>query len=304
MKNLFPSSIRSKLILLGVLALIPVVLLTVINSWVQRRLEVVAANHRMAKILDFAIIHEEDIIRETHQILAMLADVPTLHEGGKPASEILARFLKNSPQYTNFVVCRPDGQVIASAVPLITTLNFSDRPHFRDLIKNKSFTIGQYVVGRITGKPIIVFGYPVLDRQGEVTAVLLAPLDLSHVTKFEAEIDVQAPANSTYVKLDSHGSVLSAYPEAQVFGRGNPLEKSLFQRIAKEKKGSFEAAGADGVERLFLFSPYRSPLNKEGGYALLGISTKAIFAEVNRLFVMNLKVLSIIAVLFLAIIWI
>lgn len=121
MKNLFPSSIRSKLILLGVLALIPVVLLTVINSWYQRRLEVAAANHRMAKILDFEIIHEEDIIRETHQILGMLADVPTLHEGGKTVSEILARFLKNSPQYTNFVVCRPDGQVIASAVPLTTT---------------------------------------------------------------------------------------------------------------------------------------------------------------------------------------
>src|SRR5512140_1194759 len=304
MKNLFLSSIRSKLILLGVLALIPVVLLTVINSWYHGRTEVAAANHRMAKTLDFAIIHEEDIIRETHQILAMLADVPILHEGGKPVSEILARLLKNSPQYTNFVVCRPDGQVIASAVLLATTLNFSDRPYFRDLIGNKSFTIGQYVVGRITGKPIIVFGYPVLDRQGKVTTVLLAPLDLSHVTKFEAELDVQAPANSTYVKLDSHGSVLSAYPEAQVFGRGNPLEKSLFQGIAKEKKGSFEAVGADGVERLFLFSPYRSPLNKEGGYALLGIPTKAIFAEVDRLFVMNLKVLSITAVLFLAIIWI
>jgi CheY-like chemotaxis protein len=81
------------------------------------------------------------------------------------------RFLKNSPQYANFVVCRPEGRVIASAVPLIAALNFSDRPYFRDLIKNKSFTIGQYVMGRITGKPIIVFGYPVLDRQGKEIAI-------------------------------------------------------------------------------------------------------------------------------------
>ena len=60
MKNLFPSSIRSKLILLGVLAFLPVVLLTVFNSWYQRRLEVAEANERMAKILDFAILHEEE----------------------------------------------------------------------------------------------------------------------------------------------------------------------------------------------------------------------------------------------------
>ncbi|PJB32393.1 MAG: hypothetical protein CO109_04870, partial [Deltaproteobacteria bacterium CG_4_9_14_3_um_filter_65_9] len=92
-------------------------------------------------------------------------------------------------------------------------------------------------------------------------------------------------------------------PEARVFGRGHPLEKSLFQRISKEKKGTFEAVGSDGVERLYLFSPYRSPMNKEGGYALLGIPTKALFAEVDRLFVMTLTVLSISAVLFLAIIW-
>lgn len=301
MKNLFPSSIRSKLILLVVLAFLPVVLLTGFNSWYQRRLDVAEVKERMAKILNFAVLHEEEVIRETHQILAILAEVPILLDGGKPASEILARLLKNSPQYTNFVVCRPDGQVIASAVPIITAENFSDRPYFQDVLKNKSFSIGQYVVGRITGKPIIVFGYPVLDRQGKVAAVLLAPLDLSRVTRFEAEIDVQTPGNSPYVKLDSHGSVLSAYPEAQVFGRGHPLEKTLFQKISKEKKGTFEVAGADGVERLYLFSPYRSPMNKEGGYVLLGIPTKALFAEADRLLAMNLTVLSIVALLFLAI---
>jgi len=301
LRNPFPSSIRSKLILLGVLAFLPVVLMTVFNSWYQRRLEVAEAKERMAKILDFAILHEEDVIRETHQILAMLANIPILHEGGKPAGEFLARLLKNTPQYTNFVVCRPDGQVVASAVPLMTAEDFSDRPYFQDVLKNKSFTIGQYVVGRITGKPIIVFGYPVLDRRGEVTAVLLAPLDLSRVTGFEAEIVVQTPGKSTYVKLDGHGSVLSTYPEAQLFGKGLPLEGSLFKRISKEKEGTFEAAGADGVERLFLFSPYQSPLNEEGGYVLLGIPTKAFFAEVDRLLVMNLAVLALIALLFLAI---
>src|SRR3990172_2023975 len=141
----------------------------------------------MAKILDFAILHEEEVIREAHQILATLAEVPILPKGGKPANEILARFLKNTTQYTSFVVCRPDGQVVASSVPVTTALNFSDRSYFREVLKNKSFSIGQFVVGRITGKPIVVFGYPVLDRQGKVTAVLLASLDLSRVTKFEAE---------------------------------------------------------------------------------------------------------------------
>jgi PAS domain S-box-containing protein len=301
MKSLFPLSIRSKLILLGVLAFLPVVLLTGFNSWYQRRLVVAEVKERMAKILDFAVLHEEEVVQETHQILAILAEAPILLDGGKPASELLARLLKASPQYTNFVVCRPNGQVIASAVPLKAPENFSDRPYFQDVLKNKSFTIGQFVVGRITGKPIIVFGYPVLDRQGTTAAVILAPLDLSRVTRFEAEIDVQTPGNSPYVKLDSHGTVLSAYPEAQVFGRGHPLEESLFKRISKEKKGTFQAVGADGVERLYLFSSYRSPMNREGGYVLLGIPTKALFAGIDRQLAVNLMVLALIALLFMAI---
>ena len=301
MRNLFPSSIRSKLILLGVLAFLPVVLLTVFNSWNLRRLEAADAKERMAKILDFAILHEEEVVREAHRILATLAEVPNLLKGGKPASEVLVRLLKNSPEYTNFAVAGPDGHVIASAVPLLKALNFSDRPYFQDVLKSKSFAISQYLVGRITGKPIVVFGYPVLDRQGNVAAVLIAPLDLSRVTRFEAEIAVQTPASSSYVKLDRHGNVLTAYPDAQVFGKGHPLEKSLFDRISEEKKGTFQVAGADGVERLYLFASYQSPMNKEGGFVLLGIPTKALFAGIDRQLAMNLTVLALIAVLFLAI---
>ncbi|HQT97576.1 MAG TPA: PAS domain S-box protein [Thermodesulfobacteriota bacterium] len=303
MKNLFPSSIRSKLILLGVLAFLPVLLLTVFNSWHHRRLEIADARVRMGKILDFAVLHEEEVIRETHRILAMLADVPILLEGGKPAGEYLARFLKHSPEYANFGLIRPDGQVIASALPFKKSLNLSDRPYFQDAIKARTLSVGRYQVGRITGTPVINFGYPVIDRQGKLTAVIFAALDLSRVTKFGSEINVQTPENSSYVKLDSHGSVLSAYPPAQVFGRGDPLEKSFLRKILKEKKGMFEASGSDGVERLYQFSSYRSPLDKEGGYALLGIPTKALFSEVDRLFVMVLVVLSVSAVLFLAIIW-
>ena len=303
MKNLYPTNIRSKLILLGVLAFLPVVLLTVFTSWHLRKLEIAEARERMAKILDFAILHEEEVIRETHRILSVLAEVPNLRDGGKPESEILARLLKNSPEYTNFVVCRPDGQVVASAIPLTTAMNFSDRPYFQEVLKSKSFSIGQYTVGRITGKPIVVFGYPVIDRWGNVTAVLLAPLDLSRVTRIEAEINVQTPRNSTYVKLDGNGAVLTSYPESQMFGRGHPLEKPLFEKISKEKKGTFQAVGVDGVERLYLFSPFRGPLNRNEGYALLGIPTRELFTEVNRILVVELAALAVIAVLFLAVVW-
>jgi PAS domain S-box-containing protein len=303
MRKLLPASIRSKLILLGVLAFLPVILLTIFNSWHQRKSDVADAKERMAKILKFAVLHEEENVRETHRILATLAEIPIVRKGGNPASEYLARFLKNSPEFANVGLIRPNGQVIASALPFNKSLNLSDRSYFQDAIKTRSFSVGQYQVGRISGKPVLNFGYPILDRQGKVSAVIFTALDLSLITKFEAEIDVQTPENSPYVKLDNNGAVLTSYPAAQVFGRGHPLEKSLFERISREKRGTFVATGVDGVERMYVFSPFRGPLSKEGGYALLGIPTKALFAETNRLLLKNLAVLSVVCLLFLAIMW-
>ena len=59
----------------------------------------------------------------------------------------------------------------------------------------------------------------------------------------------------------------------------------------------------DGVERLYLFSPFRGPLNKNEGYALLGIPTKELFTEVNRILVVELTALAVIGILFLAVVW-
>ena len=303
MRNLFFSSIRSKLTLLGVLAFLPVLLLIIFNSWHQRTVEVAEANKRMANILDFAVSNEEEILQETQHMLAILAEVPVIRGGGKPADEFLARLLKNRPEYANIGIIRPDGQVISSAVPFNKPINVSDRQYFKDALRTRSFSVGQYQIGRITGKPIINFGYPILDQKGDVSAVIFAGLELSHVTKTEVEINIQAPENSVYVKLDSNAAVLTSYPESQVSGQRHPLEKSFIERIMREKKGTFVATGVDGVERLFLFSPFRGPLDKEGGYALLGIPTKGLFAEVNRLLIMNLTVLGIVVLLFLAIVW-
>ncbi len=303
MKAFLRAGIKSKFILLVVLAVLPVVLLMFFNSWYHRKSHVEEAVKRIEKILSFAVLHEEGTIREAHRILAMLAEVSIVRKGGHHANEYLARVLKASPGYTNFGVIRPDGQVIASAIPLKEPPNVSDRPYFQDALKNRSFSIGSYQIGRTSGKPSVPFGYPVLDRQGKVIAVLFAGIDLSLATKFEAEVEVQTPQNSPYVKLDLNGSVLTSFPEAQVFGRGHPLEKSLFKKISTEKTGTFIATGMDGVERLYVFSPLRGPLNKEGGYALLGIPTKSLFAEANDLFFTNIAVLSVVGVFFLTIVW-
>jgi PAS domain S-box-containing protein len=303
MGNLAPASIRSKLLLLGSLAFLPVVLLTVFNAWHQRKVEVEKATDRMTKVLQFAVINEEEVVQGTQQLMAALAEVPQVREGGSRCSGFLARILKHSPGYLNLGTHSLDGQVVCSALPLKRPVNAIDLPHFQGALRNRSLAIGQFTLGRITGRPVILFGYPVTDRKGAVSSVLFASIDLSQVTKFEAEIDVQTPGDAPYVKLDRNGKVLSSYPASQLFGRGNPVEKALFDQISSTKHGTFRATGADGVDRLYIYSAFQGQISREGGYALLGIPTRALFAESDRLLVANLTVLLAIVGIFLTIIW-
>ncbi len=304
MKDFFPSKLRSKLILLSGLAFLPVLFLLFFNFISYRNHEIAEAREKRAEILRLAVIFEEEAIRNTHRILAMLAENPAVRRGGNPADAVLARLLKDNPEYANFGVVDRDGRVTASGLPLTQPVNLSDRVYIRDALRSRSLAVGRYQVGRITGRPSINFGYPVLDRQGNVTAVVYAALDLSRETRLETEIGVQMPKNSSYVKIDNDGAVVSAHPETEAFGVGRSLEKSLFEKISKEKTGMFQASGPDGVERLYVFSSFPGSNDPGRGYALLGTPTESLFRQVNRMFDINVAVLSAVVALVLAIVWI
>jgi PAS domain S-box-containing protein len=291
------------LILLVFLVLVPITILTAFHAWEERRRDVEHATAQAEVIFNFAVINEQKNRLETEEILAGLAKVPGVAKGGGECSSYLSSLLKNYPRYINFGVAQPDGEVVCSAVPFGRPLNIADRPYFRSALENRAFSIGQYQMGRITGKPSINFGYPVLDRNGKVSGVIVAAEDLSYVTEFEVIVTAQMPVTSTYVKLDSHGLVLSSYPASQLFGRGNSLEKSFFEKISKEKKGTFTATGTDGVERMYLFSTLWGSLFGEESYVLLGIPVKALFAESERIEARNLTVLGMVTVLAILVMW-
>ncbi|MGZ8448300.1 MAG: PAS domain S-box protein [Candidatus Deferrimicrobiaceae bacterium] len=250
------------------------------------------------------MINEQKNLLETEEILARLAEVPVVAKGGGECSSYLSNLLKNYPRYINIGVARPDGEVACSAVPFERPLNLADRLYFRRALESRSFSIGQYQVGRITGKPSINFGSPVLDRNGKVSGVVYVAADLSYVTEFEFKVAAHMPGDSIYVKLDSNGSVLSIYPASQLFGGGNSLEKSFFEKISKEKKGTFTATGTDGVERMYLFSTvWGSSLYGEEAYVLLGIPVNALFAEAKRSLSRDLAILAMVTAITILVMW-
>jgi PAS domain S-box-containing protein len=303
MRRFFFTGVRTRLAFLFLLALLPIIVLEIIRILDHRRDPVESAKKRAEELINFAVMNEEDILRETRQILGTLSEIPTVVRGEERCNELLAVFRRNYPQYANFGVIRPDGEVYGSAIPLKNPVNDSDRAFFRDALATREFSIGHFEVGRISGKPSIYFGYPVMDRKGKVTAVVFASLDLSEVKEFEYKTDALTTRNYTYVKLDRNGSVLTSYPTLDSLGKGNFPGKPIFERISKEKKGTFHAVGADGVERLYTFSILGHSLHKGSAYVLLAIPTKEILAKSEQELTRSVAILAVVTLLALAVIW-
>ena len=194
------ASLRARLILLVLLAVIPALGLILYSGAEQRRL---AAENTRADALSLARLLAADharFIEETRQLLLTLAHLSAVREENSTAcDQLFAGLLSEYPQYTNLGAISSQGNVYCSAVPIKQVVNLANRNYFQRAIENKSFAIGNYQIDEITGSPTISFGYPVLDQQGKVQSVVFAALNLNWLDKLVTQS--QLPEGAALIML-------------------------------------------------------------------------------------------------------
>jgi len=89
-------------------------------------------------------------------------------------------------------------------------------------------SIGDYQVGRITGKPSFNLSYPVIDPAGRVQAVVFAALDLDWLNGSDYALQMQLPAGATWTKIDGKGTILARYPAPEKWLVANPCQTWRF----------------------------------------------------------------------------
>jgi hypothetical protein len=93
--------------------------------------------------------------------------------------------VKQNEIYSVIVAATPDGRLLASSTPLTAgSVRISDRKYFRDALRTKDFSAGEYVMGRVSGVPVINYGYPVLDENENIVTVVVAGFKLYKYDNF------------------------------------------------------------------------------------------------------------------------
>jgi|GEM_PF-1752952 len=303
MKRIDFSSIRVRLLLLIILASIPAMLFIANNALEERSAATARIQAETMQLTKLSASSQEEWLEGAHQLLATLAHHPAVRNRDPGAcSRYFADIHKSYSRYANIFAVAPDGDVFCSAIPMKQAVSSADREYFKRAVSSGNFSIGDYQpAGRVTGIPVIVAAYPVYDGEGNLQAVVAASLDLRWLNKLAETM--QLPPNSTFIVIDRKGTVLARYPEPEKWGGQSMPEAGIVKMILSQDKGTAEASGLDGVNRLFASAPVRSKGVETGIFVGVGIPVSISYAHINDRFVRNFTWLGITILFMLAITW-
>jgi PAS domain S-box-containing protein len=301
----FPfASLRARLLLLILLAVVPVTALTIYTNIEQRRLAAADAKAETLRLVRLAASDQQDTIRDTRQFLFALAQLPDVRSADSvDCSAFLARLFNQYPQYALFGVIAPNGDLICSALPTDGPINLAHRDYFQQILQTHEFAISSFQSDSISDRATLDVGYPILDEAGQVQAVVFAALDLTWLNQLAAQ--AQLPEGSTLTVIDRNGTILVRYPEPDLWVGHTLPEAPIIETILSQRgEGTAEAKGVDGATRLFAFTPFSSSDGGGDVYVSIGIPSNVAFANANRVLARNLAGLGLLTMLALAAAWV
>ena len=305
----FLASLRTRLVLLVLLAVLPSLVLVIYNAIEQRRLGVETAREDTLRMVRMAAEHQDEIIEGARQLLVTLAQLNEVRNQEKEACGTVFRDLMHLHEvYANIGAVGLDGQVWASALPSTDEINLADRSYFLEAIARREFAIGEYQIGRVTHKATLNMGYPVLDAHGAIQAVVFAALDLDWLGRLATRSSL--PAGSSLTVLDRNRITLARYPdpEHRYLGQQVPLppptkpwQPQMISRATDE--GTIQYPGRDGIWRLYAFASLGHKMEPAPITVAIGIPLSVAYASANRMLARNLACLALVGALALVAAW-
>ena len=304
MSPLFFSGLRTRLILLVLLGAIPLIILLIYSGLELRNHAADEVRRDTTYLVLMAAAEQQRLVKQTRQLLSMLAQVPQVKDGDAAScNSFMGTLLAETGSYANFGVIELDGDISCSAIPMKERVNASDRSYFQRTLKSREFSIGDYQVGRITNSAVLVFSYPVFNNNKQLKAVLFTSLPLSWIKKQSDEFELPQGSVVNVIDHTTH-TLLAQYPASAV-KIGSSVKNTLLVKAMDVLggKGTAEITGLDGVKRLHSFTTLKDfPSGKEI-YISFGVPLKLIYAEANAIMARNLVIFLLVIGMVLLLAW-
>lgn len=230
---LFSLSLRTHLLLLALILSLPALALILHSGMVQRE-EAIRQGYRSARRMVTLIANEQyNQTGNAEQLVSVLSQLPDIRNRKSAASSLLlGEILKKNPHFGNIVVTDQEGAVWASGLPMKEPFSLKGRRTFNNAMQSGTFSSGEYVLGKLSLKHTIGFGYPIEDSSGKPHGIISVTLDFGHFVNRLLH-NAELPKKSQFYIVDRKGIIIfsSQEPDRHV---GTQLKPRLFSRITRD----------------------------------------------------------------------
>ncbi|NDY56574.1 hybrid sensor histidine kinase/response regulator [Desulfovibrio sulfodismutans] len=303
--RVLPSTIRGRLVLLVLLSVLPAMGLLGL-FWQQERVRAMElAQEEARQLVAGAADIQEHMALGARQMLMTLSQLPEVRAQDSVAcSTIFARLLKENPYYTNILAVDAAGDMFASGIPAEGPVTLGDRKHFLDAVKDRTFSVGEYIVSRTSYEPAFPYALPYFTEDGRLSGVLIAAVRLSSIKDWLA--DSRYPAGTMLGIADHVGIRLYHYPPSpRTNPPGKPIKKEIWEAAkASGDTGLVRQTGSDGVTRVYAYAKLRLGQDLEPYMTFFaGLPVEAVLDGASRDHIRLLGLLGALAVISLVGAW-
>jgi PAS domain S-box-containing protein len=267
-----------KLALLCALAVLPAAGIQVWGELELRRTRTAEVEAEAARAAAHAASEIERLLGGTRQFLGALAAAPTVKARNEAECRpYIAELEHRFPEYGRISVADRVGRLFCAAAEMPAGFAVADLPFFREALRTGEFTVGEYQVGRLTGRPLLTVALPEHGPDGEVTHVAIAALDLRWLSARLQERGL--PPGGSVTVADRGGTIVARAPMGDRF-LGTRIPESFIHLLNAPAPGAVTVTSQDGTRRVLGYVPLGH--GPRGVYVSAGLSTEAAFALLDR----------------------
>jgi diguanylate cyclase (GGDEF)-like protein len=302
--NIMNLRTRARILVLVILAALPALILTVYSAVERRESEERQTRAELTRLVKLAAMQQWQIIESARQM--MVASSPillTLLEDKPRCTRHFANLLaQNRNSYHAMGLFAENGELICNAMTWRDRVYSGDRLYFRLAKETGRFAVGEYQIGRVTGKAGINFGFPVKDAESKVQAVAFAGLDLDNLARMTEATPL--PPGGILSVIDVKGTVLARKPPMSERVGQKLWNEQVIEAILAGSEGILEARGEDGVDWLLAHQVvYKNPDGAFPLRVLITVPLSQVFAEANQALIRDLLGISLATLFLLVGVW-
>jgi signal transduction histidine kinase/CheY-like chemotaxis protein len=289
--------LRLRILAPAVLVAVPALALLIylnVDRREQAGRDIAANGERLARL---AVVDQRRLIEGTRQLLISISQSRDVQEGNLEGCRAYLRQLlpQFGTTYSNIGVIDVNGVITCSGLPSDNVSAF-DRPWYQLTVSRQMFVVGDYLIGRQSGRASLPLGYPFTGPAGDPRGVVFATVDLQRLN--ESLLDVEWPSDATLIVTDRNNTIIARHPDWRPWVGRSLVNDPMTKAIGARLEGTVDVE-EHGQKELFAFKKITSPADT-GLTVRVVVSKGQAMAAANRAMYEGLVALGLVSFLVMA----